>query len=52
MTRRWAALVVVAAVAATPLLISCNDTDPTKPTITLVEPTLDPDVSVGTIAGG
>jgi hypothetical protein len=47
MIRRWPAFVVAAAAMATPLLVtSCKDDDPTKPTITLVEPTIDPDVSV------
>ena len=51
MTRRWPALVVAALATVTPMLLltSCHDDrDPTKPTITLVEPTLDPDVPIGT----
>jgi len=51
MTRRWPALVVAATALATPLLVTaCKDDDPSKPTITLVEPTIDPDVSVGTLS--
>jgi hypothetical protein len=47
MIRRWPAFVVAAAAMATPLLVtSCKDDDPTKPTITLVEPTIDPVLSV------
>jgi hypothetical protein len=52
MNRRWPALAVVVAVAATPLLTACNDDEPSQPTITLDQSTIDPDVSVGTIAGG
>jgi hypothetical protein len=52
MTRRWPALVVAATAVATPLLLtSCrDDKDPSTPTISLVEPTLDPNVSVGTLS--
>ena len=47
MIRRWPAFVVAATAVATPLLVtSCKDDDPSTPTITLVEPTIDPDVSV------
>jgi hypothetical protein len=51
MTRRWPAL-VVADTAVTPLLLtSCrDDKDPSTPTISLVEPTVDPNVSVGTLS--
>jgi len=50
MIRRWPATLLAAAAVATPLLVaSCKDDDPSTPTITLVEPTVDPDVSVGTL---
>jgi len=51
MTRRWPALLIAATAVATPLLLTtCKDDDPSKPTITLVEPSIDPDVSVGTLS--
>jgi hypothetical protein len=53
MTRRWPAIVVLTAVAtATPLLLtSCNDDkDPTAPTMTLKQETINPNVSVGSAA--
>ncbi len=44
-------MVAAATAVVTPLLLaSCKDDDPSKPTITLVEPTVDPDVSVGTLS--
>jgi hypothetical protein len=50
MIRRWPVMLLAATAVATPLLVtSCKDDDPSKPTITLVEPSLDPAVSVGTL---
>jgi hypothetical protein len=50
MTRRWPALAVVTvvAVALSPLLVACRDDEPTQPTITLHEETINPKVSVPT----
>jgi hypothetical protein len=42
MTRRWLAVVVAAFVATPLLLTSCNNDEPTQPTITLFEPTVVP----------
>jgi len=50
MIRPWPAAVLAATAVATPLLLTaCKDDDPSKPTITLVEPTIDPNLSVGTL---
>jgi hypothetical protein len=48
--RRWPALAVVTvtAVALSPVLVSCRDDEPTQPTITLKEETINPNVSVPT----
>ena len=51
MIRRWPVFVVAATAVATPLLLtSCkDDEDPSTPSISLVEPTIDPNLSVGTL---
>jgi hypothetical protein len=50
MIRPWPAVVLAVSAVATPLLLTaCRDNEPSKPTITLVEPTIDPNVSVGTV---
>jgi hypothetical protein len=48
MIRRWPALVVAATAVATPMLLTVcrDDKNPSTPTISLVEPTIDPDLSV------
>jgi len=53
MTRRWPVLAIAAAtaLAASPLLVSCRDDEPTKPTITLHEETPNPNVSVPKTGG-
>jgi hypothetical protein len=50
MSRRSPALVLAAAIAAAPLLLltACSDDDPSKPTITLKEETINPNVTVPT----
>jgi hypothetical protein len=52
MIRRWPALLLATTSVATPLLFTgCRDDDePSTPTITLVEPSVDPNVSTGTIS--
>jgi hypothetical protein len=48
--RRWPVLAAVTAtaIAVSPVLVSCRDDEPTKPTVTLHEETINPNVSVPT----